>query len=325
MNITLHKRARTTPAVRREIQQSQISERKLAAKHGISRDTVSKWKKRETVEDYSHTPHNLNTSLTSSQEAVVIELRTSLLLPIDDLLVVVRKFLYPKMSRSALDRCLRRHGISNLKDLISEKDGPEKPVKKFKDYEPGFIHADIKYLPKMPDEESRKYLFTAVDRATRWVHLEVRASKTAEEARSFLKNIIENAPFFISKILTDNGKEFTDRFCPTGEREPTGNHLFDQECAAHGIEHRLIKPKKPQTNGMVERFNGRIEDIVQQTRFESAQQLEEALIQYLNIYNSNIPQRNIGHVTPVEAVNKWRKTHPELFKNSEYNHPGLDM
>ena len=85
----------------------------------------------------------------------MIELRTSLLLPIDDLLVVVRKFLYPKMSRSALDRCLRRHGISNLKDLISEKDGPEKPVKKFKDYEPGFIYADIKYLPKMPDEENQ--------------------------------------------------------------------------------------------------------------------------------------------------------------------------
>ena len=136
-----------------------------------------------------------------------------------------------------------------------------------------------KHLPKMPDEESRKYLFAAVDRATRWVHLEVRASKTAEDASSFLKNLIEKAPFVISRILTDNGKEFTDRFCPTGEREPTGKHLFDQECAEHGIEHRLIKPKKPQTNGMVERFNGRIQEVVQQTRFESAQQLEETLLQ----------------------------------------------
>jgi len=324
MNITLHKRARTTPAIRREIQQSDLSERKLAVKYGISRDTVRKWRYRETVDDYSHAPHNLNTSLTAFQEAVVIELRTSLLLPIDDLLVVVRKFLYPKMSRSALDRCLRRHGISNLKDLISDEEKQGKS-KTFKDYKPGFIHADIKYLPQMPDEESRKYLFVAVDRATRWVHLEVRASKTAAEASSFLKNLIEKAPFFISRILTDNGKEFTDRFCPTGEREPTGNHLFDQECAEHGIEHRLIKPKKPQTNGMVERFNGRIQEIVQQTRFESAQQLEEALIQYLNIYNSNIPQRNLGHVTPTEAVSKWRKTHPELFKNSGCNHPGLDM
>jgi DNA-binding transcriptional regulator YiaG len=57
MNITLHKRARTTPAIRREIQQSELSERKLAVKYGISRDTVRKWKRRDTVEDYSHTPH----------------------------------------------------------------------------------------------------------------------------------------------------------------------------------------------------------------------------------------------------------------------------
>lgn len=324
MNITLHKRARTTPAIRREIQQSKLSERKLAAKYGISRDTVRKWKCRETVEDYSHTPHNLNTSLTPAQEVIVIELRTSLLLPIDDLLVAVRKFLCPEMSRSALDRCLRRHGVSNLKNLIPDEEKQEKPLKTFKYYKPGFIHADIKYLPQMPDEESRKYLFAAVDRATRWVHLEVRASKTAEEARSFLRNLIEKAPFFISKILTDNGKEFTDRFCPTGEREPTGQHVFDQECAEHGIEHRLIKPRKPQTNGMVERFNGRIKEVVQQTRFESARQLEETLIRYLQIYNSNIPQRNLGHVTPVEALDKWRKTHPDLFKSSECNHPGLD-
>jgi transposase-like protein len=115
--------------------------------------------------------------------------------------------------------------------------------------------------------------------------MEIHASKTAEAARSFLKNLIEKAPFVISKILTDNGKEFTDRFCPTGEREPTGKHLFDQECAEHSIEHRLIKPRKPQTNGMAERFNGRIKEIIQQTRFESAQQLEETLIKYLDIYN----------------------------------------
>ena len=93
-------------------------------------------------------PHNLNTSLTSFQEAVVIELRTSLLLPIDDLLVVVRKFLCPKMSRSALDRCLRRHRVSNLKNLIPDEEKQGKPLKTFKDYEPGFIHADIKAPPE---------------------------------------------------------------------------------------------------------------------------------------------------------------------------------
>jgi hypothetical protein len=59
-------------------------------------------------------------------------------------------------------------------------DNSEKQLKTFKDYEPGFIHADIKYLPKMPDEESEKYLFVAVDRATRWIYMEIHDSKTAE-------------------------------------------------------------------------------------------------------------------------------------------------
>jgi hypothetical protein len=126
-----------------------------------------------------------------------------------------------------------------------------------------------------------------------------RLEDSGREAHSFLKNLVKKAPFLIPKILTDNGKEFTDLFClvgelcrtPTGEREPTGKHVFDQECAEHGIQHRLIKLKKPQTNGMVERFNGRIEEIFQQTRFESASRLEETLIMYLRIYYFNIPQK----------------------------------
>ena len=62
----------------------------------------------------------------------------------------------------------------------------------------------------------------------------------------------------IAKVLTDNGKEFSDRFCASGEREPTGKHLFDTVCAARSSEHRFVKPAHPQTNGMIERFNGRI-------------------------------------------------------------------
>ena len=137
----------------------------------------------------------------------------------------------------------------------------EKKRKTFKDYESGFIHVDVKYLPRMADEAKPKYLFVAIDRATRWVCLEILSSKSARNARGFLKRLIKKAPFNITKVLADNGKEFTDRFAATGERKPTGNHLFDQLCAEEGIEHRLIPPRRPQTNGMVERFNGRISDI----------------------------------------------------------------
>jgi transposase InsO family protein len=65
-------------------------------------------------------------------------------------------------------------------------------------------------------------------------------------------------PIKITKILTDNGKEFTDRLFASREREPSGQHVFDQTYQQFNIEHRLIKPRTPRTNGMVERFNGRI-------------------------------------------------------------------
>ena len=107
----------------------------------------------------------MRTTLTPAQEAVVVELRKTLLLPLDDLLVVVREFINSKVSRSGLDRCLRRHGVSNLRKLMP--DAEKVPSKKsFKDYEPGFVHVDVKYLPKMKDEDRRKYLFVAIDRAS---------------------------------------------------------------------------------------------------------------------------------------------------------------
>ncbi len=50
------------------------------------------------------------------------------------------------------------------------------------------------------------------------------------------------------------------------ERPPTGWHTFDQGCAGQGVEHCLILSYRPQTNGMVERFNGRIADVLNATR-----------------------------------------------------------
>jgi len=39
--------------------------------------------------------------------------------------------------------------------------------KPFKDYEPGYVHIDTKHLPQMPDEAQKRYLYVAIDGATR--------------------------------------------------------------------------------------------------------------------------------------------------------------
>ena len=307
MNIRLHKNAATTPAIRKFIQESDLSERKLAKKFGISRTTVRRWKKRDSVEDRSHRPHRMKTTLTPEQETIVVELRKTLLLSLDDLLNVVREFINPKVSRSGLDRCLRRHGVSNLKDLVPKDEKGEPKKKNFKDYEPGYVHVDVKYLPKMPDETSRKYLFVGIDRATRWIYLEILPEKSASNASDFLKRFIDKVPFKIKIILTDNGKEFTDRFSLTGERKPIGKHPFDLVCKSNKIEHRLIRPFHPHTNGIVERFNGRIKDILVKTHFKDSKQLTKTLKDYAKTYNHWIPQRAIGGISPVEALKNWQK------------------
>jgi len=74
-------------------------------------------------------------------------IRKTLLLPLDDLLAVTRTFINEAASRSGLARCLKRHGVSNLNDLKPKKEKEKPKYKTFKDYEPGYLHADIKYLP----------------------------------------------------------------------------------------------------------------------------------------------------------------------------------
>ena len=142
MLIALHKNARTTPAVRAEIAASSDSAPVLAQRYGITDQTVYKWKKRSVFGARSHTAHRLQTVLTPAQETVVVHLRRTLLLPLDDLLAVTREFICPHVSRSGLDRCLRRHGAVNLNALKPQE--PEVAHKTFKSYEPGYVHMDMK-------------------------------------------------------------------------------------------------------------------------------------------------------------------------------------
>lgn len=160
---------------------------------------------------------------------MLIAAREFLRLGLDDLLVVVREFLHLRLSRFGLHRMLKRREVSTLTELARQDaadDEPPKP-KPFRNYTPGFVHVDIKHLPQMPDEERKRYLYVAIDRATRWVYLEVRHSQSAQEARIFMKRVLEKAPFKVQKVLTDNGKSFTDRFTRVSERTPSGQHPFD--------------------------------------------------------------------------------------------------
>jgi hypothetical protein len=192
------------------------------------------------------------------EETLVCELRTSLQLPLDDIVEVMRRCVSEKLSRSAIHRCLQRHAISQRKKPVRPSVGI------FEQATVGFIHVDLKHLPAL--ERRKSYAFVAIDRATRYVYLEIHRRRDARTSEGFLTRFLAHFPYRVHTILTDNGAEFTDRFAvdmknkPPGR--PSGKYPFDLLCANHNIDHRLTRPYRPQTNGLVERFNRRIAEAI---------------------------------------------------------------
>src|SRR5215213_4291707 len=132
--LAIHPNARTTPVVRAEIARSSERSGVLAARYGVSTETVRKWRKRGPTEcrDRSSRPRTLPWKASEEERAVVCALRRAT----------------------------------------------------------GFLHLDVKHLPKLrtADGEPRKrYLFVAIDRRSRFVHLAVKDDETEASARSFLE------------------------------------------------------------------------------------------------------------------------------------------
>ncbi len=322
MQIRLHKNAKLTPAVREAIAKSQEPARVLAARHKVTLATIYKWKRRQDFLDRPHTAHRLRTTLIEGIQAVLVYLRRQYLIPLDDLLRLAREFLCEHLSRATLWRCLRRHGVANLEAL--QPGAQSKAPGKSSAREPGYVHIDVKYLPKLDDRDERGYAFVAIDRATRWVFLRVYPDRSAKSAAAFLQELQSTCPFVIKIILTDNGKEFTGRVFAETDEDQTSTHEFEQLCAALGIEHRRTRPATPQTSGMVERFNARLGDVLRTHRFDGTKTMTETLLRYVEVYDHHLPQKVLDAKTPWEVLIEWYEKRPGIFKYNPHDRPRPD-
>jgi hypothetical protein len=138
-----------------------------------------------------------------------------------------------------------------------------------------------------------------------------------------LRNEAPQAIRASNQPLPDVLQEFTDRLFSLRRRPATGAHDFDLLCAELGIDHRLAPPMRPQTNGMVERFNGRIEDVLQSHRFRSGEHLKQTILRYVQLQRT-APATALKGMTPIGALKGWHRQKPELFKKRPCNHPGWD-
>lgn len=172
------------------------------------------------------------------------------------------------------------------------------------------MHIDIKHLPKLrtADGERRKrYLFVAIDRRSRSVHLAVKDDETEASAIAFLREAASAFPFRRTHVLTDNGSCFTPSFAGV--------------CAESGAEYRRTRPRTPQTNGMVERSNGRVGGEVLGITVHSHRALEQLLRGFNAAYNTR-RQRVLDGKTPDRVVAERIEAEPELARATSQGRAG---
>jgi transposase InsO family protein len=295
--LQIHPNARTTPTVRAEIARSAEPTGVLARRFGVSTETVRKWRKRgpEDCLDRSATPHRLPWKATAEERAVVCALRRATNFALDDLTFVVAHFL-PHLNRDSVWRILRAEGLSRRPPPASGR--PKRGQGSFRDYDLGFVHIDIKHLPKLQTgngERRKRYLYVAIDRRSRSVHLAIKDDETEKSAIAFLREAAAAFPFRLTHVLTDNGSCLTPAFA--------------RACAGFGVEYRHTRPYSPHINGMVERFNGRVGSEVLGIIIYSHAQLERLL----RGFNAR-RQRVLDGKTPDQVVAERLRSRRRLVK-----------
>jgi hypothetical protein len=82
---------------------------------------------------------------------------------------------------------------------------------------------------------------------------------------------------------------------------------------------------RKQYGGMVERFYGRIEDVLQSHWFHSGEDFEHNILRYVTLYNQQLPQSALASRTLLQAMRTGTKSGPSCSKNSHTTLPDVTI
>ena len=230
-----HSCATTTPRVRRAIQASEEKNIVLAKRYHVNRKTIAKWKAREFISDERMGPKSPRSTLLSQEdEVIILAYRWRTRLALNDCHLRLRP-LIPKLSRSMLHRCLKRHGLGRI--------GPTAtcpPLTTAALSGPFIFEIAVHEVTfRDPDDGIgvRHSIFLAVEEITRDVYGEV-ANPTPENAAAFLARLVDHFPQRVIGVTTDNHPAFTEGMWTWDESiAEVSYHSFAMACRGLGIGH----------------------------------------------------------------------------------------
>jgi transposase InsO family protein len=260
----------------------------LSVRHGIPRPVLSRWWARYQVSDLaglqprSRRPHR---SPRQYGGAVL------------DAIDAVRDFGWGAahiaaelgLGHGTVQRALERSGRNRVPVA------PRRPVQRYEKTRPGeLLHLDFKYLPAL--EQRQEFEYAAIDDFTREGAAMIARERSTVAATRFLESVLAQLPYRVDAVMTDNDLVFTMRYAYHSTRLTR----FQQALKSAGIEHRLIRPHRPESNGKVERFIKTIDDECYRIiRPHSSRARVSALRLFLEYYNHARPHQSLGGQTPV--------------------------
>jgi transposase InsO family protein len=105
----------------------------------------------------------------------------------------------------------------------------------------------------------------------------------------------------VERVLSDNGSAYIPR-------------LWRDSCADLGIAHKRSRPRRPQTNGKIERLHRTLADGWAYKKLYSSENVRRAaLAGWLHQYNHHRPHSALGASRPSPAWTTWADITPSRW------------
>jgi|GEM_PF-187471 len=228
----------TTAEIRAALNSAEGSDHALARQFGISRATVRKWRQRSDTQDRSHAPNRARRAMAAESEILIVRLRKLLQVPLDDFLGLLRETLTPTLSRSTLDRLLRRHAQNRLAPPPSQL---------------GTVRLDVFAL------RDGRILFVGVDAATTWTFHQARTADSPTQARAFLKALQAAAPCELLGATSTQGTEVSTPWAEIDADWLSGWLATAQADRRHALENGFALPNGAALKDLFERHQARLQ------------------------------------------------------------------
>ena len=284
----------------------------VAAQLGMHRSTVHRWMARYLTDqvaglaDRSHRPMSCPHQASADLEVLVAEMRRkhprwgSRRIRLELLRAPVAEVV---PAERTIDRILVRQGLLRTRPR-------KRPRESFVRFErPGpmqlwgiDIVGGVQLVDIRRGEIRDAKLVTGVDDHSRFCVMAAVVERATSRAvcLAFAQALARfGAP---EEVITDNGKQFTDRFGKGGEV------LFDKICRRNGINHLLTAPSSPNQNGKVERFHGtfRPDFLADAGPFDSVAAAQAAIDAWVEQYNTDRPHQGLDQREPVTPADRFR-------------------